>query len=299
VRQPERVSSASSDALGHLALRIVARHRAGAQDFCAEPRLPITLTYAAGAFNRVDAQVVPVVGPPGVPRRLGQVVGSTAQERSAVGLPFTPDQFFGIFAEYNRTFLFVVVVLWVGSAGALAAAWRDPPRHSRALTLVLGVLWAWNAGAYHAYLFTRINPAAWLFAALFAIEAALLFRAGNRRPVEYFSAAGPMRMLGAGLAAYALAYPFLTLALGHSYPDAPTFGVPCPTTIMTIGVLMTARGGAPPILGIVPALWGFIGGSAAVTLNVPTDYVLLGAGALLTLLLVARVTRRGTGPTPG
>jgi hypothetical protein len=30
----------------------------------------------------------------------------------------------------------------------------------------VGALWLWSAAAYHALLFTRINPAAWVFAAL-------------------------------------------------------------------------------------------------------------------------------------
>ena len=51
-----------------------------------------------------------------------------------------------------------------------------------------------------------------------------------------------------------------------------------------------SRGGIPPLLAIVPVLWGFIGGSAAVLLDVPTDYVLLAGGALLAF---AVLTRRG------
>jgi hypothetical protein len=49
---------------------------------------------------------------------------------------------------------------------------------------------------------------------------------------------------------------------------------------------LTARGAIPPLLAIVPVLWGFIGGSAAVLLNVPTDYVLSGAGLLLALAVM-------------
>ena len=58
-----------------------------------------------------------------------------------------------------------------------------------------------------------------------------------------------------------------------------------------------SRGGIPPLLAIVPVLWGFIGGSAAVLLDVPTDYVLLAGGALLAF---AALTRRGQdgGPSP-
>jgi hypothetical protein len=209
-----------------------------------------------------------------------------------VGLPFTADEFFGVFADYNRTFWFVAIGLWLASAGALVAVWRNPAGYSPALTWLLSALWAWNAVAYHALLFTRINPAAWLFSALFIIQGVLLFRAGTRGHLEYFASTGPMRGLGLGLASYALAYPFLTMALGHSYPATPTFGVPCPTTILTIGVLLTARERVPLSLTIIPVLWAFIGGSAAVLLAVPTDYVLLGAGVLLTLILVARPMRR-------
>ena len=205
-----------------------------------------------------------------------------------MGLPFTPDQFFDIFAEYNRAFWFVVVVLWLVGAGLVAATWRSPAGFSRSFTYFLGVLWAWGAVAYHLFLFTRINPAAWLFGALFAVQAALLFWSGARRRLEDFSSSGLMPALGAGLTLYAFAYPVLSSALGHAYPATPTFGVPCPTAILTIGTLLTLRGGVPKVLAIVPLLWAFIGGSAALLLEVATDYALLAAGALLTIVLVAR-----------
>lgn len=207
-----------------------------------------------------------------------------------MGLPFTPDQFFDIFAEYNRTFWSVIVAMWLSSVGVLVAAWRNPIGQSRLLTYLLGALWAWNAVAYHAFLFTRINPAAWLFGALFALQAMLLCWVGARQRVEYFSSTGRMRGIGLGLVLYSLAYPFLS-ALDHNYPTTPTFGVPCPTAILTIGALLTVRGRVPLTLAIIPALWGLIGGSAAVLLAVPTDYVLLGAGILLIVVLSVPRTR--------
>jgi hypothetical protein len=208
-----------------------------------------------------------------------------------VDLPFTIDQLLGIFASYNRAFIVVVVGLWLASVGTLAFVSRDPARRSRTLSLFLGVLWLWNAGAYHALFFTRINPAAWLFAALFVVQAALFCWAASSGRIEYFSSPGWRRGIGLALVAYALAYPFLTIAWGHSYPDTPTFGVPCPTAILTIGVLITARGHPLLTLTIVPIVWGFIGGSAAVLLSVPADYVLLAAGMLLTVVVVAQRIR--------
>ena len=209
-------------------------------------------------------------------------------------LPFTPDQFFGVFAEYNEAFWPVVVALWVATIAALMLVWRRPERWSRMLSVFLGALWLWNAAAYHAFLFTRINPGAWIFSALFAGQAVLFLRSAHQRRPLYLSSAGPLHAIGVSLAAYSLGYPFLTMAMGHDYPATPTFGLPCPTTILTVGVLMTVPGGVPWTLSVVPILWGFIGGSAALLLQVPTDYVLLASGVLLLVAVVwrARSMRR-------
>ena len=207
-------------------------------------------------------------------------------------LPFTPDQFFSVFAEYNETFWLVVVALWCATVAALVLVWRTPERWSPMLSLFLGSLWLWNAVAYHAFLFTRINPAAWVFSALFAVQAALFLRSSRQRQPIYLSSSGARQGLGLALVAYSLMYPFLTMALGHDYPATPTFGLPCPTTILTIGVLLTVRDRIPISLSAVPIVWGFIGGSAAALLNVQTDYVLLAAGVLLVTAVARPFSRR-------
>ena len=138
-----------------------------------------------------------------------------------MGLPFTSDQFFGVFAEYNRSFWFVALALWFASAAALAGAWRNPRQWSGALMYLLATLWIWNAVAYHALLFTSINAAAWLFAGLFTIEGVLLFWAAARSRIEPLSLTGPISGLGIALACYALAYPFLSFGIGHRYPRSP------------------------------------------------------------------------------
>ena len=194
-----------------------------------------------------------------------------------MGLPFTQDQFLGVFAEYNRAFWPIALAWWLGTACLILAVRRDPVRRGAWLTYGLGAMWAWNAVAYHAWLFTRINPAAWLFAAAFAAQALILIWTAARRPLTYFSSSGPLYGAGVGLVFYAFAYPLLTIALGHRYPATPTFGVPCPTDILTIGLLLTAPRGARLSLALIPILWGLVGGSAALILGVRTDYVLLAA----------------------
>ena len=205
-----------------------------------------------------------------------------------MGLPFTAEQFFGVFADYNRALIVAVVALWLASIVILAHVSRDPSRRSPRLSLFLAALWLWNAVVYHAVFFTRINPAAWLFAGLFLVQAVLFFWTATQRRIEYFSSTGWTRVVGVSLIGYALLYPFLTIAFGHAYPAAPTFGVPCPTDLLTIGALLTSRGRVPTGLAVVPVIWGMIGGSAAVLLAVPTDYVLLGAGVILATLLIGQ-----------
>ena len=206
----------------------------------------------------------------------------------AGGLPFTPQQFFDLFAVYNRTLWPAAVGIWVACLMAVVAAWRNPDRYRRMLTQALAVLWAWNAFVYHAWLFTGINPAAWLFALVFAGEAGLLALAAARGGLAVFSGDGWTRRAGLLLTTYAFIYPILTIVTGgHPYPATPTFGVPCPTVMLTLGLFLTART-VPRRLEIVPAAWAFIGGSAAVLLNVPADYALLGAGVLVGGLVIGR-----------
>jgi hypothetical protein len=66
--------------------------------------------------------------------------------------------------------------------------------------------------------------------------------------------------------------------MGHRYPGVPSFGLtPCPVTLFTLGFLLIATT-VPMILLIVPLAWSFIGGTAAILLNIPQDWALLVGG---------------------
>jgi hypothetical protein len=200
-----------------------------------------------------------------------------------MSLPFTTDAFFEVFARYNLAAWPVVVALWLAAAGALVAVARAPSeRSSRLASAVLAGLWLWGGLVYHATYFTSINPAAWGFAALFVGQAGMLVWFGLvRRQLAFNTASGVSRWVGVSLGGYALAYPVLNLLSGHTYPASPTFGVPCPTGILTAGLLLTAAKRLPIAVVVVPVLWAIIGGSAALVLGVTTDCVLLACAPLL------------------
>jgi hypothetical protein len=74
-------------------------------------------------------------------------------------------------------------------------------------------------------------------------------------------------------------YPVVAQAEGHTFPRVPTYGVPCPTTLLTIGFLFAADLPWPRVLAIVPILWAIIAGSAAVLSGVRADLMLWPAAS--------------------
>jgi MFS superfamily sulfate permease-like transporter len=194
-------------------------------------------------------------------------------------LPFTPEQFLGVFVAYNEG---VWPAQWalVGLAVAgLLAARRGSRAASRAASGALALLWAWMALAYHFTYFSAINPVAWAFGAFFLATAIAYWWLGVVRARLGFRGPASNARLGWCLVAIALvAYPAAGFALGHRYPGIPSFGVPCPTTIFTLGLLHLASSPVPRLAFALPLAWCAVGSVAAFQLGFPQDFLLLAAG---------------------
>jgi hypothetical protein len=207
-----------------------------------------------------------------------------------MNLPFTPEQFFEVFAEYNSAIWPAQLLLWAAAVALLVAVLRWPLSAGRAAATLLGMFWAWVGLAYHLAFFWQINPAAPLFATIALAAAAAFFRVGALKGKLQFEATLSARaMIGLAFALFALAvYPVIGFFAGHEYPAAPTFGLPCPLTLFTIGILMMASQGVPRVLSAGPLLWALIGTSAAIALGVPQDLSLIAAAAAGAYLLFRR-----------
>jgi hypothetical protein len=207
-------------------------------------------------------------------------------------LPFSELEFMDVFGSYNTALWPAAAALWVASLAVLSLVLCGH-RIDRVVSLLLAVHWAWAGIVYHFAYFAPINPAALLFGAVFLLEALLLGWAGlKREPIRYAHERTARHMVGVALAVYALAYPFLAMTIVQPYPSTPTFGVPCPTTLFTIGFFFMST---PTFwrLAAIPLLWTVIGGSAAVLLGVVTDFALLAAGIfLITYIAVHEVQKR-------
>ena len=206
-------------------------------------------------------------------------------------LPFSETEFLDVFAAYNTALWPAVLGLWVASAFVFVRVLQGT-KPGRGVTFLLLLHWAWGGVAYHLGFFASINPAARLFGALFLVQAALFAKdALGRTPSSYAWKQTSRQISGALLCGYSLGYPILAMWLVGPYPRTPTFGVPCPTTLFTVGLLMMADRVRLHLL-IIPILWSLVGGSAAILFGVATDYVLLATGILLVVYLIAEVSRR-------
>lgn len=208
-------------------------------------------------------------------------------------LPFTQEQFLAVFAGYNDAIWPVQLAGYLLGAVAAGLLFRNKPP-DRFIAAILAVMWLWTGIAYHALFFSEINKAAYLFAALFVVEGCLLIYAGiyhNR--IRFGYRREPSAWVGLAFMAYAaILYPLIGMATGHHYPETPMFGVtPCPVTIFTFGLLLLTMPPLPRWLLVIPTLWALIGGSAAILLNVPQDWLLLISG-LIAVPLITTASRK-------
>jgi hypothetical protein len=202
-------------------------------------------------------------------------------------VPFTADEFLDVFAAYNNALWPLALALWVLTAvvfGPLIAGrrvWMLLP------VLVLAGHWLWAGMLYHALFFTAVNPVAWLFAALFLLQAVLFIGAASFGEMTAARARSWRHVVSSSLMLYGLLYPAITWTDGFAYPRMPTFGVPCPTVILTVGFLV-AVSTSSIVLSIIPVAWSVLGVSAVRSFGVHADLALPAAGAVLVVDLIWR-----------
>jgi hypothetical protein len=209
----------------------------------------------------------------------------------SISLPFSPEQFFAVFTRYNETVWPMPIALNSAALLSIALLFVPGAWPSFVITLILALLWAWMAIAYHIAFFTSINPAAWLLGMGFLLGSLAFAWHGIARPdLSFRFVRGARGISGAALIVFALVlYPVIGYFLGHRYPAAPTFGLPCPTTIFTLGLLLFAASPLPKAVLLVPLLWAAVGALAAFQLGVYEDLALIIAGVVtIVVMLVQR-----------
>lgn len=204
--------------------------------------------------------------------------------------PFTLNQFLEVFKTYNESVFPAQVLFYLIALATVFLVTKQSPISNRIISGILAFFWLWMGVVYHLVFFTAINEAAYLFGALFVLQGVLFLILGvvNDRLSFRFDTDG-YGITGLTLIFFALfVYPAYGYFNGHVYPHSPTFGLPCPTTIFTFGVLLMTDKKVPMSILIVPAIWSIIGFFAALSLGITEDTGLLVAGVVAVPLLLYR-----------
>jgi hypothetical protein len=191
-------------------------------------------------------------------------------------IPFTAEQFSEVFRSYNiAVFPFQAVLYLVG----LTAVYHGTKKKTWPIeigTFILAFLWFWMGLVYHINFFSTINKPAFVFGGLFILQGTLFLFAIHKLSFRF--SADIYGLTGSLLIFFALvAYPSIGYLLDHKYPSAPTFGLPCPTTIFTFGMLLWCDKKCPLSILIIPSLWAIVGFTAALNLGFYEDIGLLFA----------------------
>ena len=203
-------------------------------------------------------------------------------------LPFTIEQFFEVFRKYNNAIFPLQIIFYLLALFSVYLVVNPNRTSNKIIAAILSFFWLWMGVAYHILFFSDINQAAYLFGLAFSMQRILFFIYGivqtrlsfTLRPCIY-------GITGIGLIVYALVvYPILGFVFDHRFPLSPTFGLPCPTTIFTFGLLLLTNKKVPVTILVIPLVWSVIGLSASLQLGVIEDMGLPVAGLLTVMMLL-------------
>ncbi len=203
-------------------------------------------------------------------------------------MPFTTEQFLNVFKTYNNTVFPFQAALLISAVFIVIQVFRQRTYGDNLITWVLAFLWFWVGLVYQLMFFSSINPAAYVFGAAFILQAILILKSGTAdKKLKFGFEKDLNHYTGLFLILYSLIiYPLLNVLFGHVYPENPTFGLPCPTTIFTFGMFLLTLKRIPFYLLVIPFLWALLGISAALQLGIYEDTGLLISGILAVSLIV-------------
>ena len=203
--------------------------------------------------------------------------------------PFTTQQFFDVFENYNTSVFPLQLIILVLGIFAVVLMHSKKATKNNLITGFLCFLWLWAGIVYHLAFFTPINKAAYGFGALYIIQGFLFLIELFRKRLE-FSFTGKTReyagyfFIGFGL----IIYPVISYLAKGDLTTTISLGLPCPTTIVTFGLLMLTTHRLPKYLLIIPTLWAIIGTGAAVNFGVYQDYLMLLSAIVVDIYLINR-----------
>lgn len=204
--------------------------------------------------------------------------------------PFTAEQFLDTIFQYNQSVFPLQILFYLIGIISIYLLFKPTSNSDKTISLILTFFWIWMGIAYHLTFFTPINKAAYFFGGIFILQGIMFSIYGfikNKLSFHFRPDAYGITGIILILSALVL-YPLLGYSFGHIYPYSPTFGLPCPTTIFTLGLLLMSDKKCPVIILVIPFIWSIIGFTAAFNFGIVEDTLLLVSGLTSFKMLIVR-----------
>lgn len=203
-------------------------------------------------------------------------------------LPFTTEQFFNVIEKYNEAIFPSQLIILLLAFISLISLHSKFSAKDKITGLFLGILWIWTGVVYHLIYFTAINKAAFLFGLIFILQGLLiLFNVFGKNRLNFNFTSDIKGYSGYFLILYGLIiYPIISYFTEGSVGKTIVMGLPCPSTIFTLGFFILTINKFPKYLLIIPSIWAVIGVSAAINIGVFQDLMIIIAAITANILLL-------------
>ena len=201
--------------------------------------------------------------------------------------PFTTEQFFSVFEQYNSGIFPFQLVIFLLGIFSLFIVITERTGKNYIIGTLLSFFWIWMGAVYHIIFFSSINPPAYLFGGLFILQGIFLItETYGRRKLKFTFLGNSTDYLALFFIVFGvIIYPVISYLLTSSLSKTISFGLPCPTTIATFGFFMLARKSLSGYLVIIPTLWALIGTTAALNFGVLQDFMLLITAIIANIII--------------
>lgn len=208
-------------------------------------------------------------------------------------LLFSPRSYWRLFEAQNAALWPLQVVTMAAGLTLVVMVLRWPHRAKLAMGLVFSLAWAFLAWSFLLQRYAAINWAVAYAAPAFFVQALLLLGAALL-PGRVFGRIDAIGRLGLALSlAGLLLYPALAPIAGRPLASAEVFGIaPDPTVIVTMGLLLTARGRWLAVLLPIPLLWCVFSGLTLYAMGERQAWLPLASAALAVVLGAMRLLPR-------
>jgi hypothetical protein len=210
-----------------------------------------------------------------------------------MNISLTLDQMLSVFEAYNTATwpLQAVACLLVITAIVLTI---KPLKYSgEIIAAILSFVWLWTGVVFCAIYWAPVFKPSYGYTALYVAQG-IIFFAGIFRPKLSFRFKPDIyTIVGLLFIIYSLAGYFLTgYFLDHIYPRAVSIILaPCPTVVLTFGMLLLTDRKFPKYILIIPLFWSLCG-IIPILMGVTEDIGLVTAGVVGTILILLRDRKR-------